>query len=78
MYPSGSQSMEAVVSQSHTLVVPRRAAKRRGAWQLSLATMCLAGLLTTTASHAVDGCLVLLCFATPNWRAIPQCVPPIS
>lgn len=26
---------------------------------------------------AVDGCLVLLCFAAPSWRAIPQCVPPI-
>jgi hypothetical protein len=26
---------------------------------------------------AVDGCTVLLCFAAPSWRAIPQCVPPI-
>ena len=26
---------------------------------------------------AVDGCKVLLCFAAPSWRAIPQCVPPI-
>ena len=26
---------------------------------------------------AVDGCLVLLCFAAPSWRSIPQCVPPI-
>ena len=29
------------------------------------------------SAHAVDGCLVLLCFAAPSWRAIPQCVPPI-
>ena len=29
-------------------------------------------------AHAVDGCLVLLCFAAPNWSAIPQCVPPIQ
>jgi hypothetical protein len=28
-------------------------------------------------ARAVDGCLVLLCFAAPSWRAIPQCVPPI-
>mgnify|MGYP006381055081 CR=1 FL=1 len=28
-------------------------------------------------AHAVDGCKVLLCFAAPSWRAIPQCVPPI-
>ena len=30
-----------------------------------------------TPARAVDGCLVLLCFAAPSWRAIPQCVPPI-
>jgi hypothetical protein len=29
-------------------------------------------------AHAVDGCLVLLCFAAPIWSAIPQCVPPIK
>lgn len=29
-------------------------------------------------ARAVDGCLVLLCFAAPSWRAIPQCVPPIT
>jgi len=30
-----------------------------------------------TSARAVDGCLVLLCFAAPSWRAIPQCVPPV-
>jgi len=34
-------------------------------------------LLSPTSARAVDGCLVLLCFAAPSWRAIPQCVPPI-
>jgi hypothetical protein len=34
-------------------------------------------LLSPTAARAVDGCLVLLCFAAPSWRAVPQCVPPI-
>jgi hypothetical protein len=29
-------------------------------------------------AKAVDGCLVLLCFAAPSWRAIAQCVPPIQ
>lgn len=33
--------------------------------------------LTPSSAHAVDGCLVLLCFAAPSWRVIPQCVPPI-
>jgi hypothetical protein len=32
----------------------------------------------TPPARAVDGCLVLLCLAAPNWRAIPQCVPPIK
>lgn len=31
----------------------------------------------STPSQAVDGCLVLLCFAAPSWQAIPQCVPAI-
>jgi hypothetical protein len=30
-----------------------------------------------SSARAVDGCLVLLCFAAPSWRSIPQCVPPI-
>jgi len=34
-------------------------------------------LLASTAVHAVDGCLVLLSFAAPSWKSIPQCVPPI-
>ena len=34
-------------------------------------------LLAPTAAHAADGCLVLLCFAAPSWKSIPQCVPPI-
>lgn len=35
-------------------------------------------MLAASSAHAVDGCQVLLCFAAPNWRAIPQCVPPIT
>jgi hypothetical protein len=43
------------------------------------ATILVFGVALTTPrpAAAVDGCLVLLCFAAPNWRAIPQCVPPI-
>lgn len=43
------------------------------------ATTALAAALTVTtpAAHAVDGCLVLLCFAAPSWRAIAQCVSPV-
>lgn len=34
-------------------------------------------LLAPALAHAADGCLVLLCFAAPSWKSIPQCVPPI-
>lgn len=37
------------------------------------ASLCL----LSAPALAVDGCQVLLCFAAPNWRAVPQCVPPI-
>ena len=46
----------------------------------SLVTVCLlsAGLVGySKPAHAVDGCLVLLCFAAPSWRSIAECVPPI-
>ncbi len=46
----------------------------RWAGQLALLAT-LAGM--AAPARAVDGCLVLLCFAAPSWRAIPQCVPPI-
>jgi hypothetical protein len=45
--------------------------------------IAMAGLVAASCAlwprpaHAVDGCLVLLCFAAPSWRSIPQCVPPI-
>ncbi len=35
-------------------------------------------LFAPTPARAVDGCQVLLCFAAPSWRSIPQCVPPIN
>ena len=35
-------------------------------------------LLFSLPAKAVDGCLVLLCFAAPSWRSISQCVPPIT
>lgn len=41
--------------------------------------LAIAALLGgTTSARAVDGCQVLLCFAAPSWRSIPQCVPPIQ
>ncbi|MCX2865372.1 hypothetical protein OOZ63_26455 [Paucibacter sp. PLA-PC-4] len=44
------------------------------------AALSAAALLlgTNTPALALDGCLVLLCLAAPSWRAIPQCVPPIT
>lgn len=45
---------------------------------LALAAMTVAAFgLASAPARAVDGCLILLCFAAPSWGAIPQCVPPI-
>jgi hypothetical protein len=47
-------------------------------WLLRACIVIAALALLTAPAIALDGCLVLLCFAAPNWRAIPQCVPPIT
>ena len=44
---------------------------------LVLAIVLAMGLAPRPAA-AVDGCKVLLCFAAPSWRSIPECVPPIQ
>lgn len=54
-------------------------AARRTALHLIAVCMLLIGLAGySKPARAVDGCLVLLCFAAPSWRSIPQCVPPIK
>jgi hypothetical protein len=66
------------VKQSETLNPRSGPAKRPRERTVILASVFLASLVAVTpAALAVDGCLVLLCFAAPSWRAIPQCVPPI-
>lgn len=52
-------------------------ARRAATHAAALLVMVLA-FLTPTSARAVDGCKVLLCFAAPSWRDIPQCVPPIQ
>ena len=52
---------------------PRRALGRRGRATLIVA----ASLASAMPARAVDGCLVLLCLAAPNWRSVPECVPPV-
>ncbi len=42
-----------------------------------LAAFVALSTLVPTPARAVDGCLVLLCLAAPDWRAIPQCVSPV-
>jgi hypothetical protein len=59
------------------------ATSARHLWRKRLALACaiavaLSGAIAPRQAHAVDGCLVLLCFAAPSWRSIPQCVPPIK
>lgn len=70
-------------SQADTLCGrPTKAAGRPRSLATILANVATGLLLTLallapTAARAVDGCLVLLCFAAPSWKSIPQCVPPI-
>lgn len=64
---------------SETLTPRSGAAKPRKVSGMLMASLCLTSMgAVPTPALAVDGCLVLLCFAAPNWRAIPQCVPPIQ
>ena len=58
-----------------TLYLP---AKSRSLRLLGTAAAATALMALSAPASAVDGCLVLLCLAAPSWRAIPQCVPPIT
>jgi len=60
--------------------VPISARRSRGRWAAAagVTLACAFALFASRPAAAVDGCLVLLCFAAPNWRGIPQCVPPIT
>jgi hypothetical protein len=84
--PSETKAVERPASRFEEMIVPlsrtlcRRGclAKQFGLAKASVAFACFAGLMAVAPPvAAVDGCLVLLCFAAPSWRAIPQCVPPI-
>jgi hypothetical protein len=53
-------------------------ADRRWALHALFATVLIAaGTTASPPAFAQRGCLILLCLAAPNWRAVPQCVPPI-
>lgn len=69
--------MEVDVDRSETLIPRCGSAKQSRARWVVIASFCLALLVAVSPAFALDGCLVLLCLAAPNWRAIPQCVPPI-
>jgi len=59
-------------------VAPTTARATAAKWVRATSAGVLASsLLAPVPAHAVDGCLVLLCFAAPSWRSVPQCVPPI-
>lgn len=63
----------------NALPSPMRSSLRPCRAAMILATVvALTGALLPKAVQAADGCLVLLCFAAPSWRTIPQCVPPIK
>lgn len=58
--------------------IPSSAASRQGTtWAALRILLALAVTGASVPARAVDGCLVLLCLAAPNWSAIPQCVAPV-
>ena len=64
---------------SNQRATERGQARCRAPIAFVLSAAALVGTLTASApAHAVDGCKVLLCFAAPSWRAIPECVPTIN
>lgn len=62
-------------SRSRTASAEANSRKSRAA--VASAAVLSVSLLAPTGAQAVEGCLVLLCFAAPSWKSIPQCVPPI-
>jgi hypothetical protein len=68
--PPGNPFVETASGHSCSWAKPIPLARLLAALALSLGM--------SSPAKAVDGCLVLLCFAAPSWRAIGQCVPPIQ
>ena len=67
----------------HTILLKDRSNRfcgkaERSSFSVGPITLLVAASALSTRARAVDGCTVLLCFAAPNWRAISQCVPPIT
>ena len=73
------QESAAFPEQEESMYRSRKEAFPRLPRRIGTVSALVAGtlLVAAPAAQAVDGCLVLLCFAAPSWRAIPQCVPPI-
>jgi hypothetical protein len=65
------------VSHTSNVATPPLGAKPARLGHLAAVTVLTALATTSPPARALDGCLVLLCLAAPNWRAIPECVPPI-
>lgn len=77
--PIGEANQEQIVPRQPTVVLPSDRARRAGNHRRH-ATLLVAATLATAAApaRAVDGCLLLLCLAAPSWRAVSQCVPPVT
>ena len=57
--------------------ISRLSDRARATAAFAASALALASLAAAPPAQAADGCVVLLCLAAPNWRSIPQCVPPI-
>lgn len=67
------------MSVQANVIKAQAGAKRRLRRHGTAAPALAAALMMAAApARAVDGCLVLLCLAAPDWSAIAQCVPPVT
>lgn len=81
MKPLSDPDPRTVMNRHRTLDLGHAHSKRRspqaGVVRPVFALGLAAAWLASTTAHAVDGCLVMLCLAAPDWKQIPQCVPTI-
>jgi hypothetical protein len=70
-------NVQSIAGRPRRSAVSIRPANPRVVIAMTVIAGAAALALWPRSAHAVDGCLVLLCLAAPNWSAIPQCVSPV-
>ncbi|MBI3345674.1 MAG: hypothetical protein HY020_00505 [Burkholderiales bacterium] len=75
------KNMRTYLDQSPAIAIPAGCIPARPAgWRRQVIGICATCLTLASAAPALalDGCELLLCLAAPSWRAVAQCVPPVT